>query len=199
MRHRVKGRKLSRTSEHRRATLRNLATSLLKHKKITTTSAKAKELRSFVEPLITRAKSDSVAARRFVASDISDKSIVKELFSEIVPKIGERPGGYTRIVKLGQRKGDGAELSIIELVDYSGITKPKSTKKEKGEVIKPESKTEDTKDEISEDKKETKIKAKKAPAKTKKSSEKKETKEKKEVKTKKAPAKKSSKTKKSEE
>lgn len=137
MRHRVKGRKLSRTSEHRRATLRNLAASLLKHKKIKTTTAKAKELRSFVEPLITKAKKDTVASRRYVASDITDKSIVKELFLEIIPKIGERPGGYTRIVKLGQRKGDGAELSIIELVDFSGIEKPKTIKKEKAESVNP--------------------------------------------------------------
>jgi len=137
MRHRVKGRKLKRTSEHRLATLRNLATSLLKHKKIKTTVAKAKELRTFVEPLITKAKVDSVASRRYVAAEIKDKSVVKELFTEIIPKIGDRPGGYTRIVKLGQRKGDGAELAIIELVDYSGLVKPKTEKKEKAEKETP--------------------------------------------------------------
>lgn len=137
MRHRVKGRKLKRTSEHRLATLRNLATSLLKHKKIKTTVAKAKELRTFIEPIITKAKVDSVAARRYVAADIKDKSVVKELFKEIIPKIGDRPGGYTRIVKLGQRKGDGAEMAIIELVDYSGITKPKREKKTKAEKETP--------------------------------------------------------------
>ncbi|MEJ5352164.1 MAG: 50S ribosomal protein L17 [Melioribacteraceae bacterium] len=137
MRHRVKGRKLKRTSEHRLATLRNLATSLLKHKKIKTTVAKAKELRTFVEPLITKAKVDSVASRRYVAAEIKDKSVVKELFTEIIPKIGDRPGGYTRIVKLGQRKGDGAELAIIELVDYSGLVKPKPEKKEKAEKETP--------------------------------------------------------------
>lgn len=137
MRHRVKGRKLKRTSEHRLATLRNLATSLLKHKKIKTTVAKAKELRTFVEPIITKAKTDSVASRRYVATDIKDKNVVKELFNEIIPKIGNRPGGYTRIVKLGQRKGDGAELAIVELVDYSGLVKPKAEKKEKAEKEVP--------------------------------------------------------------
>ncbi len=137
MRHRVKGRKLKRTSEHKLATLRNLATSLLKHKKIKTTVAKAKELRTFVEPLITKAKVDSVASRRYVAREIKDKGVVKELFTEIIPKIGDRPGGYTRVVRLGQRKGDGAELAIIELVDYSGVIKPKSEKKEKAEKETP--------------------------------------------------------------
>ena len=96
MRHRVKGRKFNRTSEHRRALLRNLATSLLKHKKITTTTEKAKELRRFIEPIITKAKTDSVAARRYVSDDIKVRSIVKELFTDVVAKIGDRPGGYTR-------------------------------------------------------------------------------------------------------
>ncbi len=129
MRHRVKGRKLSRTASHRSATLRNLATSLLKHKKIKTTSAKAKELRAYIEPMITKAKSDSVAARRHIAKDIHDKDIIKELFTDIVEKIGSRPGGYTRIVKLGNRFGDAAEMSIIELVDFSDLIKEKKTKK----------------------------------------------------------------------
>ena len=145
MRHRVKGRKLGRTSSHRLATLRALATSLLKHKKITTTVAKAKELRGFVEPLITKAKSDTVHARRYVSDQIKERSIVKELFGEIVAKIGERPGGYTRIVLRGQRKGDGAELAIIELVDYSGIIKPKAPKKSKSETETPTEVTADTK------------------------------------------------------
>jgi large subunit ribosomal protein L17 len=153
MRHRVKGRKLGRTAEHRLATLRNLASSLLKHKKIKTTIAKAKELRSFVEPLITKAKTDSVAARRYVASDIQDRNLVKELFTDIVAKIGDRPGGYTRIVRLGQRRGDAAELALIELVDYSGIVKAKAPKKSKGEETP---KTEETKAEASEEKKEAK-------------------------------------------
>ncbi|RMD50811.1 MAG: 50S ribosomal protein L17 [Ignavibacteria bacterium] len=139
MRHRVKGRKLGRTSAHREATLRLLATSLLKHKKIKTTVAKAKELRTYVEPLITKAKNDTVANRRHVARFIKDKEVVKELFGEIIEKIGDRPGGYTRIVKLGQRRGDAAEMAIIELVDFAaeGEEKPKKAKKAE-KVEKPE-------------------------------------------------------------
>lgn len=187
MRHRVKGRKLGRTSEHRLATLRNLASSLLKHKKIKTTIAKAKELRSFVEPIITKAKTDSVAARRFVASDIQDRILVKELFSDIVAKVGDRPGGYTRIVRLGQRKGDAAELALIELVDYSGIVKTKAPKKSKDEATP---KADETKVEGSEEKKETK-KAKEKKPKTPKPKKSEETK------VKKAPAKSKTTTRKS--
>jgi large subunit ribosomal protein L17 len=140
MRHQVRGRKLGRTASHRHALLRSLATSLLKHKKITTTTAKAKELRGFVEPLITKAKTDSVHTRRYVSDKIKDKEVVKGLFTDIIPKVGERAGGYTRVVKLGQRKGDGAELSIIELVDFSGIVKPKAPKKTKSEDKTPDTK-----------------------------------------------------------
>jgi large subunit ribosomal protein L17 len=161
MRHRVKGRKLKRTSSHRKATLIALATSLLKHKKITTTVAKAKELRGFVEPLITKAKTDNVASRRFVSDKIKDREVVKDLFGDIITKVGERPGGYTRIVLRGQRKGDGAELAIIELVDFSGIVKPKAPKKTKGETEKPAEATEEVKEEKA---------AKKAAPKTKKDS-----------------------------
>ena len=178
MRHRVRGRKLTRTSSHRLATLRNLAMSLLKHKKIQTTVAKAKELKTFVEPMITRAKSDSVHARRIIASDVNDKALVKELFTEIVAKIGDRPGGYTRVIRLGQRKGDGAEMAIIELVDYSGIVKPKAPKKAKADDKPVEEKAEEPKEE----KKETKKAAAKPKAK--------KTSEPKEKKTKKATAKK---------
>ncbi len=128
MRHRLKGRKLGRTASHRSATLRALATALLMHKKIKTTVAKAKETRRFVEPLITKAKDNSVHARRLVADQIKDKDVVKELFDEIVPKIGERPGGYTRVVKLGNRVGDAAEMAIIELVDYNEVAEKKSRK-----------------------------------------------------------------------
>jgi len=192
MRHRVKGRKFNRTSEHRRALMRNLATSLIKHKKITTTVEKAKELRKFIEPIITKAKTDSVASKRYVSDDIKDRDIVKELFTEVIAKVGERPGGYTRIVRLGQRKGDGAELAIIELVDFSGIVKPKPAKKAKTESIAPTEKTE----EVKEEKKDEKPKAKKAPAREKKPIEKKTTKEK-ATKEKKAPVKKTSTTRKS--
>jgi len=146
MRHRVKGRKLNRTASHRVATFRALATALLREKKIKTTVAKAKSLRGFVEPLISKAKNDSVASRRLVARQIHDKEIVKELFNEIVPKIGDRPGGYTRVVKLGQRQGDGAEMAIIELVDYNDVnSKPKAKKAEaKEEVIEDANVVEET-------------------------------------------------------
>src|SRR3989339_339287 len=169
MRHRVKGRKLGRTASHRLALLRSLAASLLKHKKITTTTAKAKELRGFVEPLITKAKTDSVHARRYVSARINDREIVSGLFSDIIPKIGDRAGGYTRVVRLGQRKGDGAEMAIIELVDFSGIVKPKAPKKAKEEVKPAEEKAEAPKEEKKE-KKAAKPKAEKAekkPAKVK--------------------------------
>ncbi|MBN1301313.1 MAG: 50S ribosomal protein L17 [Melioribacteraceae bacterium] len=136
MRHRVKGRKLGRTASHRSATLRALATSLLKHKKIKTTVAKAKETRSFVEPLITKAKADTLHARRFVSQFIKDKEVLKELFSEIIPKIGDRPGGYTRVVKLGTRVGDAADMAIIELVDYNVIAEKKEKKTTAGKTRK---------------------------------------------------------------
>jgi len=129
MRHRKSGRKLKRTASHRKATLAALATSLLRHKKIRTTVAKAKETRRFVERIITRAKRavqreadggpKDVHARREVARLIHDRVVVKELFEEISKKVLDRPGGYTRIVKLGQRHGDGAEIAVLELVDYN--------------------------------------------------------------------------------
>ncbi|MDA3861748.1 MAG: 50S ribosomal protein L17, partial [Melioribacteraceae bacterium] len=119
MRHRVRGRKLNRTASHRLATFRALATAIIREKKIKTTVAKAKELRMFVEPLISKAKVDSVANRRHIARFIQDKEVLKELFTEVMPKVGDRPGGYTRVVKLGQRRGDAAEMAIIELVDYN--------------------------------------------------------------------------------
>lgn len=136
MRHRVKGRKLNRTASHRSATMRALATALIREKKIKTTLAKAKEIRTFVEPMITRAKNDSVAARRIIAKDIKDKEVLKELFNEIVPKVGDRPGGYTRVVKLGRRLGDAAEMAIIELVDYNDLVERKKPRKAKTEDAK---------------------------------------------------------------
>jgi len=135
MRHRVKGRKFNRTSSHRAALLRSLATSLLKYKRIKTTVAKAKETRGFVEALITKARKNDLAARRHVASFIYDAEVVKELFSEIIGKIGERPGGYTRVIKLGNRRGDAAEIAIIELVDYNDVINAKAEEhKEKREA-----------------------------------------------------------------
>lgn len=134
MRHRVKGRKLKRTASHRTATLRSLATSVLKHKRIKTTLAKAKEARTFVEKLITKAKRNDLHSKRLVASEIKDKEVVKELFAEIVPKIGDRPGGYTRVIKLGHRDGDAAQMAILELVDYNEVANKKAEeRKEKRE------------------------------------------------------------------
>ena len=129
MRHRIKGRKLGRTASHRTATLRSLATALIKHKKITTTVAKAKQTRLFVEPLITKAKKDLVHTRRLVAQHIHDKEVLKELFGDVIAKIGDRPGGYTRVVKLGNRVGDAAEMAILELVDYNDLAPTKKSKK----------------------------------------------------------------------
>jgi large subunit ribosomal protein L17 len=110
---------LGRTSSHRKAMLSNMATSLILHKRITTTTAKAKALRTFVEPLITKSKEDSTHSRRVVFSYLKDKTAVAELFREVSPKIAERPGGYTRILKIGNRIGDNADMCIVELVDYN--------------------------------------------------------------------------------
>lgn len=112
MRHRVKGRKLSRTASHRKATMRALTMALVKEHRITTTVAKAKELRRFVEPIITRAKEDNLLNRRMVFSSLQNKETVKKLFSEVGPKSADRNGGYTRVIKLGFRQGDGAEDGI---------------------------------------------------------------------------------------
>ncbi len=116
MRHRVKGRQLSRTSEHRRALLNNLATSLFTHDKIDTTEAKAKELRPFAERLITLARRGDLHARRQIERRIRNRAAADRLFKEIGPRFASRPGGYTRILKLGHRTGDGAELARIELL-----------------------------------------------------------------------------------
>ncbi len=116
MRHRNKGRKLSRTASHKRATMRNLATSLFRHGRIETTTAKAKELRPYAERLVTLAKRGDLHARRLVATKIQDRAVLGTLFDDIGPRYSERPGGYTRILKLGNRKGDAAEMSLIEMV-----------------------------------------------------------------------------------
>ncbi|MBN2523202.1 MAG: 50S ribosomal protein L17 [Bacteroidales bacterium] len=119
MRHRKSFNHLSRTTSHRKAMLANMAASLILHKRIKTTTAKAKALRVFVEPLITKSKDDSTHSRRVVFSYLQDKEAVSELFREVSPKIIDRPGGYTRILKLGNRIGDNADMCIIELVDYN--------------------------------------------------------------------------------
>lgn len=119
MRHRKKGRELSRTRSHKRAMLRNMATSLFRHERIRTTEAKAKELRPFAERLITLARRGDLHSRRVAGRDIADRDILQKLFDQIGPRFEDRPGGYTRILKLGARKGDGAELAMIELLDRS--------------------------------------------------------------------------------
>lgn len=116
MRHRKKGRQLSRTRSHRKATLRNMATSLFRHERIETTTAKAKELRPYAERLITLARRGDVHSRRLAATKIQDREVLGKLFDDIAPRYMERPGGYTRVLKLGNRKGDAAEMSLIELV-----------------------------------------------------------------------------------
>ena len=156
MRHRNSGRKLGRTSSHRKATLSSLSVALIRHKKIRTTTAKAKEARMVVEKLITKAKravlkevdakGKDVHARREAFAFLRDREAVGVLFNEIAGKVATRPGGYTRVVKLGQRQGDGAEVAILELVDYNtgqekAAPKPKSkaaTGRKRGPKGKPE-------------------------------------------------------------
>lgn len=121
MRHRKKGKKIGRTSSHRRRTLQALSNALIENKRITTTVAKAKALRPFVEPLITRAKEDTEHNRRQVFRYLQNKEAIQELFDEVSARVGDRPGGYTRIIRLGQRSGDGAELAMVELVDYNDV------------------------------------------------------------------------------
>lgn len=121
MRHGKKFNHLGRTKSHRKAMLSNMACSLIQHKRINTTLAKAKALRVYVEPLITKSKDDSTHSRRVVFSYLNDKYAVAELFREVAPKIGERPGGYTRIIKTGNRLGDNAEMCLIELVDFNEL------------------------------------------------------------------------------
>jgi large subunit ribosomal protein L17 len=156
------GRKLKRTASHRKATLSSLSTSLLRHKKIRTTLAKAKETRMVVEKIITRAKRavakegagtpKDIHARREVARFIHDKDVVKMLFDEIAAKVAQRPGGYTRVVKLGRRFGDAADIAVLELVDYNTgkdetkpAVKPKRARRsprKKVETAKPPTSTE---------------------------------------------------------
>lgn len=132
MRHQVRGRKLNRTSAHRRATMSALSVALIKHHRIVTTKAKAKELRRYVEPVITRAlKDDTMHNRREIFSFLRDKEAVTELYDTVVPTIGERDGGYTRVIKIGTRAGDGAETAMIELVDFNDSKPAEKTGKRK--------------------------------------------------------------------
>ncbi len=121
MRHRKTGRKLGRTAAHRRALKRNLAEAIFRHERVKTTLAKAKEIRPYVEKLITLSRRDTVHARRMFARDIQDRKLIQRVFSEIGPRYQNRPGGYTRVLKLGTRHGDGAEMAIIELVERSPV------------------------------------------------------------------------------
>ena len=158
MRHKKKFNHLGRTSPHRKAMLSNMASSLILHKRITTTLAKAKALRSYIEPLITKAKEDSTHSRRLVFSHLQNKEAVSELFREIALKIADRPGGYTRILKVGPRLGDNAEMCMMELVDYNELMleqkddqKGKSTRRRRGTTKKKDDtdakpKTEEPKD-----------------------------------------------------
>ncbi|TLV00573.1 50S ribosomal protein L17 [Dyadobacter luticola] len=146
MRHGKKDNHLGRTASHRKAMLSNMASSLIIHKRIETTLAKAKELRKYVEPLLTRAKEDSTHNRRIVFSYLNDKESTKELFGAVSDKIASRPGGYTRIIKLGNRLGDAAETALIELVDFNdalllaNADKPAKTRRSRrGGVKKAES------------------------------------------------------------
>ncbi|MBE6249892.1 MAG: 50S ribosomal protein L17 [Prevotella sp.] len=131
MRHGKKFNHLGRTADHRRAMLANMAISLIMHKRITTTLAKAKALKKYVEPLITRSKDDSTNSRRVVFSYLQNKEALKELFGPVAQKVGDRPGGYTRIIKLGSRQGDAADIAFIELVDFDEnmLKTPKAEKK----------------------------------------------------------------------
>lgn len=121
MRHGKKHNHLGRTKSHRKAMLANMASSLIKHKRISTTLAKAKALRMYVEPLITKSKNDTTHSRRTVFSYLQDKDSVTELFRDVAAKVANRPGGYTRIIKLNNRLGDNAEMAFIELVDYNEV------------------------------------------------------------------------------
>ncbi|MDY5005158.1 MAG: 50S ribosomal protein L17 [Prevotella sp.] len=144
MRHNKKFNHLGRTADHRKAMLANLAISLIEHKRITTTLAKAKALKKYVEPLITRSKEDTTNSRRVVFRYLQNKEALKTLFGEISAKVADRPGGYTRIIKLGFRQGDAAQMCFIELVDFDEnmaktTTKKKSTRRSrksaKAEVV----------------------------------------------------------------
>ena len=149
MRHNKKVNHLSRTSAHRKAMMANMANSLIQNKRITTTLAKAKALRTYVEPLITKAKKDTTHSRRVVFSYLQDKESVSVLFREIAEKIADRPGGYTRILKTGTRLGDNAEMCIIELVDYNetmlaskeGAAKSKRRRSRRGAAAKKDEAT----------------------------------------------------------
>jgi large subunit ribosomal protein L17 len=178
MRHRSAHRKLGRKTEHRISLLRNLAASLIDNGRIRTTEAKAKELRPFVEKLVTLGKRDSLHARRHALSIIPRREVVSKLFSDVSPRFSERPGGYTRILKLAHRQGDGAPMAFIQFVDYkfegaaAGKSPEKDAKSEKEAKKKPESKAKSKAEDSDEDDDAPKAKAKKPAAAKKKSAKK---------------------------
>lgn len=131
MRHGKKFNHLGRKTAHRKAMLSNMACSLIEHKRINTTIAKAKAIRQYIEPLITKSKNDTTHNRRIVFSYLRDKYAVTELFKEISVKVADRPGGYIRIIKLGNRQGDNASMAMVELVDYNELYNPNGKKKKK--------------------------------------------------------------------
>lgn len=144
MRHGIAGRKLGRTSSHRKALFANLATQLLEHEQIQTTLPKAKDLRRVVEPLISKARKGTLAARRDVASVLKSEAVVKKLFDEIAPRFKDTPGGYTRVLKLGNRLGDNAEMAIIELTEGKKATTKKKAAPAKKAAPKAEAKAAET-------------------------------------------------------
>ena len=148
MRHGKKFNHLGRKTAHRKAMLSNMACSLIEHKRINTTVAKAKALRQYVEPLITKSKDDTTHNRRIVFSYLRNKYAVTELFKEVSVKVADRPGGYLRIIKMGNRQGDNASMAMVELVDYNEIYNPNSKKKKKstrrGRTKKVEAAVEET-------------------------------------------------------
>ncbi|MBZ9629338.1 50S ribosomal protein L17 [Salegentibacter sp. LM13S] len=168
MRHGKKINHLGRKTAHRKSMLANMACSLIEHKRINTTVAKAKALKVFVEPLVTKSKVDTTHNRRLVFSKLRQKEAVAELFRDVAPKVGDRPGGYTRVIKLGNRLGDNADMALIELVDYNETYNLSKTEKKKStrragrkkstdatpNAPKAEGKTEEKSSENKEDKKE---------------------------------------------
>jgi len=150
MRHGKKVNHLGRQTAHRKAMLANMACSLIEHKRINTTVAKAKALKQFVEPMITKSKTDTTHNRRIVMANLRQKDAVAELFRDVSAKIADRPGGYTRIIKLGNRLGDNADMAMIELVDYNeiynaGKEKKKTTRRSRRGGSKPATPPVDTK------------------------------------------------------
>lgn len=159
MRHGKKFNHLGRKTAHRRAMLANMACSLIEHKRINTTLAKAKALKQFIEPLVTKSKEDTTHNRRIVFSKIRDKFAVTELFREVAPKVGDRPGGYTRIIKLGNRLGDNADMAMIELVDFNELynagkpAKKKSTRRGRSKKVEEDAVVEAPQAEVTPEKK----------------------------------------------